>query len=132
MKKLFLGLLFAPALVFGQTCPVGQVWDNCSGPQFGGGGCIPFCRDEAIVPPGVGPFGPAELCINAACSPVVYFWVGAKAVAESRLPNGYEVMGWAGPCLSENRSQCQDIFNQAFYDLHTHALRATRAQTFTE
>jgi hypothetical protein len=129
MKKLFLGLLFAPALALSQTCPLGQTWDDCSGPQFGSGGCVPGCRGVPIVG---GPFGPGELCIKDACSPVTYSWVGAKAVAESRLPNGYEVLGWAGPCLNEDRSQCPDIFNQAFADLRTNALRVNRAQTFVE
>ena len=130
MKKLFLGMLFVPALAFAQTCPTGQIYDDCSGPQFGPGGCVLGCRGEAVAPPASGPFGPAELCINNACSPVTYFWVGAKAVAESKLPNGYEVLGWSGPCLNENRAECPDILNQAFNDLRVNALRANRAQTF--
>jgi len=131
MKKLWLGLLFAPALTFAQTCPPGQTWDDCSGPQFGPGGCVPGCWTPA-VPPTItgGPFGPSELCIKDVCKPVTYFWVGAKVVAESWLPNGYEVMGWSGPCLNEDRAQCPDILNQAFNDLRTNALRANRAQAF--
>ena len=132
MKKLLLGLLFAPVLAFVQTCPIGQTWEDCSGPQFGPGPCTPGCRGEVVVPPSKGPFGPSELCITETCKPVTYFWVGAKAVAESRLPNGYEVLGWAGPCLNEDRSQCPDILNQAFNDLLDNALRANRAQTFVE
>ena len=130
MKKVFLGVLLAPMLAFAQTCPTGQTWDDCSAPQFGPGGCVPGCRGESVVTPGTGPFGPSELCIHLVCSPVTYFWVGAKAVAESRLPNGYEVLGWSGPCLNEDRSQCPDILNQAFNDLRTNALRVYRAQSF--
>jgi hypothetical protein len=129
MKKLWFGLLFVPVMTFAQTCPLGQTWEDCSGPQFGPAPCVPGCRGE-ITLPADGPFGPGELCIAEVCKPVTYFWVGAKAVAESWLPNGYEVLGWSGPCLNENRSQCPDILNQAFNDLRTNALRANRAQGY--
>jgi hypothetical protein len=136
MKLLLAGLFGAlcalPIVSHAQSCAPGQVYDDCSGPQFGGGGCIPGCRGEAPVAPGVGPFGPTELCLPEACSPVAYFWIGAKAVAESTLPNGYEVLGWAGPCLNEDRALCPDILNQAFNDLRMNALRANRAQNFLE
>jgi hypothetical protein len=123
MKKLWLGLLFAPALSFAQACPPGQYYDDCNRASVGPGACIPGCRGEASA-------GPAQLCIQDTCKPVTYFWVGARAIAESWLPNGYEVLGWAGPCLNEDRSQCPDIFNQAYADLRNNALRANRAQTF--
>jgi hypothetical protein len=133
MRLLLAGILGAlgalPIVSHAQSCAPGQVYDDCSGPQFGPGGCIPGCR--GVPTPDVGgPFGPSELCIKEACSPVTYFWVGSKAVAESKLPNGYEVLGWSGPCLNDDRSQCPDILNQAFADLRTNALRANRAQTF--
>ena len=134
MKKLWLGLLFAPALAVAQpSCPVGQYYQDCSGTSAGPALCVPGCKaiaDSPVVEDG--PFGPGELCLKDACSPVTYFWVGAKAVAESRLLNGYEVMGWAGPCLNEDVAQCPDIFNQAFADLRTNALRSNRAQNFVE
>jgi hypothetical protein len=141
MKKLWLGLLFAPALVVAQpcfgpggcdlSCPVGQYYDDCNHTSAGPAPCVPGCKAIADSPDeGNGPFGPGELCIKDACSPVTYFWVGAKAVASSWLPNGYEVLGWAGPCLNEDVSKCPDIFNQAFADLRTNALRANRAQGY--
>ena len=126
MKKLWFGLLFAPALSFAQACPPGQMWNDCSGPQVGPGGCTPGCRGEVSS----GPIGPTQLCIQDTCKPVTYSWIGARAVAESWLPNGYEVLGWAGPCLHEDVAQCPDIFNQAFADLRNNALRANRAQSF--
>ena len=126
MKKILLGLLFIPALSFAQACPPGQYYDDCNRTSAGPGACIPGCRGESSA----GPVGPAQLCILDACSPVTYFWIGAKAVAESRLANGYEVLGWSGPCLSDDRTECPDILNQAFNDLRMNALRANRAQTF--
>lgn len=130
MKKLWLGLLFIPALAFAQVCPPGQTWNDCSGSQAGPGSCVTGCR--GIIAEGAGPFGPGELCIQNDCSPVTYFWIGAKAVAESRLPNGYEVLGWAGPCLNDDVTQCPDIFNQAFADLRNNALRVNRAQGYLQ
>lgn len=123
---LSLGIIAAP--VFGQSCPAGQRWNDCSGPQFGPGGCIPGCVGTAL--PTDGPFGPSELCIQDSCSPVTYTWFGNLVVAESTLPNGYEVMGWSGPCLETARAQCPDILNQAFSDLRMNALRANRAQRY--
>jgi hypothetical protein len=128
LSGVFCALCALPIVSHAQSCAPGQIYDDCSGPQFGPGGCVPGCRGEVIITPGH--FGPGELCFPESCSPVTYFWVGAKAVAESRLPNGYEVMGWSGPCLNDDRALCPDILNQAFSDLRMNALRANRAQHF--
>lgn len=91
---------------------------------------------SAQVCPGPGPCNPAEpigsseLCLPEGCQPVSYTWFGNLVVAESRLSNGYAVMGWSGPCLELTRSQCPDIANQAFADLLNAALRANRAQRY--
>jgi hypothetical protein len=142
MKKWFFGLLLVPVFSWAQcfgpgscnVCPEGQTYNDCSAAQFGPGGCVPGCQVVPSVipenPPIVVPVVPQELCLPKGCSTITYFWVGAKVVAESRLPNGYEVLGWSGPCPSDDRSQCPDIFNQAFADLRMNALRANRAQLF--
>lgn len=91
---------------------------------------LSFTASAQCFSPGCGtplPNGPAELCIREACQPVRYSWLGTMAVAESTLPNGYNVLGWAGPC-AEASLNCPDILNQAFADLRTNALRANRAQ----
>ena len=111
------------------SCPPGQTWNDCSGPQFGPGGCVPGCVGEPSVPPSPDLSGPGELCLPEGCQPVVYSWLGTMVVAGSRLPNGYSVLGWAGPCL-DSYQQCPDIFNQAFTDLRLNALRANRAQRY--
>jgi hypothetical protein len=126
--KALIGLFFYLAMPLALSCPSGQTWNDCLGPQFGPGGCIPGCVGTPNNP--VNLSGPSELCILNQCKPVTYYWVGAKVVAESWLPNGYEVLGWSGPCLNENFAQCPDIFNQAFADLRMNALRANRAQNY--
>jgi len=90
---------------------------------FGPGGCQPN-------PPPIEPTGPAELCLPDGCMPIGYQWSGDYAVAHSQLPNGYPVMGMAGPCFSVNRADCPDIFNQAAAMLKPRALEANRAQRY--
>jgi hypothetical protein len=131
---LALSLLIAPAAYAdtcfgpgGCVCPEGQVWDNCQHTSVGPGPCIPGC---IAAPTPVVPTGPAQLCIAGVCAPVVYGWKGDIATAESTAPSGYQVIGWAGPCGYSDRSQCPDIFNQAFADLRLNALKAHRAQRF--
>lgn len=131
---LALSLLIAPAAYAdtcfgpaGCVCPVGQVWDDCKHTSLGPGPCIPGCIDD---PTPVVPTGPTQLCIAGVCAPVVYDWQGDIAVAKSAAPSGYQVIGWAGPCGYSDRSQCPDIFNQAFADLRLNALKAHRAQRF--
>jgi hypothetical protein len=126
MKSFWLGLLLVPTLSWSQSCPPGTIWDSCGfGPNPN---CIPGCKvDPPVVPASP---GPKELCIRDTCAPVVYSWIGSKVVAESVLINGYEVMGWSGPCFHEDRAQCPHIFDQAFLDLQINAYRADRAQIF--
>jgi len=118
-------LLLTASLSFAATCPDGQIWQSCSGTSAGPGPCIPGCiGDSAPVA------GPAELCLPDGCQPVQYSWMGDIVVAESMLMNGYSVLGWAGPCVHEDRLLCPNIFEQAFQDLTINALRSTRAQSF--
>lgn len=112
------------------TCPEGQIYNSCLGPQFGPGACTPGCVNVLPPPASVGPVGPESLCITSYCHPVSYSWVGNFAVAESSLANGYTVLGSSGPCLNEDRSLCPDIFNQAFSDMRLKALQANRAQQY--
>lgn len=126
-KLLVAALLMNSSLAFGQSCPDGQIFNSCDGPQFGPGPCIPGCIVSGNPPPSNEPTGPSELCIREECRSVAYSWMGNIAIAESELPNGYRVLGWAGPCANADRS-CPDILNQAFNDLRTNALRANRAQ----
>jgi hypothetical protein len=96
---------------------------------FGPGGCTWAGPSPTPPPPApVDPTGPTDLCIRDQCQPVFYSWLGRKVVAESTLPNGYEVMGWAGPCLNPIPGNCPDIFNQAHRDLLNNALIRNRAQ----
>jgi hypothetical protein len=128
MKKLFAALLLIPALSFAQNvCPEGQRYESCQGTSAGPAPCVPGC----VAIPGYEPTpGPSLLCIRNECQSVRYSWTGDLAVAESQLANGYSVLGWAGPCVYSDRSQCPDIWNQAFQDLQINALRSHRAQGF--
>jgi hypothetical protein len=129
MRVLLLSLLVLfSASVLAQSCPEGQIFNSCDGPQTGPGQCIPGCVAVGVPPVVSEPIGPTELCISGACRPVGYLWIGNLVIAEAQLPNGYAVMGWSGPCGFADRSQCPDILNQAFNDLRTNALRANRAQ----
>jgi len=131
IRSLFLVAVSIPALSFAQSCPVGQVYDDCNHTSVGPGPCIPGCVASGNpIPPVDELTGPAELCIHEACQSVSYRWAGDLVIAESQLANGYEVLGWAGPCLSTDRAQCPDILNQAFEDLRINALRANRAQFY--
>lgn len=113
------------------VCPEGQTWNACTGTSVGPAPCVPGCVGVPVAPPSFDePTGPNELCLPEGCQPVSYTWAGNLVVAESRLENGYPVMGWSGPCLALTRGQCPDIKNQAFADLRLAALRAHRAQRY--
>ena len=105
MKSLLLTLALIPSLSIAQPC------------------FSPSCGP-------IEPVGAAELCLGAACTPVNYSWTGDMAIASTTLANGYQVIGWSGPCKSVDRSQCPDIFNQAFADLTMNAKRVSRAINF--
>ena len=122
--------VLVPYWASAQSCPEGQIFNSCDGPQFGGGGCVPGCVVIGVPPVMTDPVGPSELCLPDGCRPVTYYWIGDLVVAESALANGYQVLGWSGPCLSANRGECPDILNQAFSDLTMNAKRANRAQSF--
>lgn len=84
---------------------------------FGPGGCSP----EPVIA------GTAELCFPEGCQPVQYSRRGQFMLAESTLPNGYAVLGWAGPCMD---TDCPDLLYQAAADLELNAKRANRAQRY--
>jgi hypothetical protein len=127
IRSLFLVVAVSvSASAYSQSCPTGQVYDDCNHTSVGPGPCVPGCVAQEIAEP----TGPAELCIRDECRPVTYSWFGTLVVAESQLANGYAVMGWSGPCLAASRGECPDIWNQAFQDLQINALRSHRAQGF--
>lgn len=107
---------------YSASCPVGQTWNDCSGPQFGPGSCVPGCVGVELVPRE----GQAFLCLLGSCTPVEYQLNNGFAFAFSQLPNGYRVVGWSGPCADV----CPDLLNQAFSDLELNAKRAYRAQRY--
>lgn len=137
MRVLLLSLLVlfsvsAAGQSFGPAgCPAGQVYDDCNHTSASPAACVSGCRASTPVsPPATDkPTGPVELCIQAECRLVTYYWIGNIVVAESQLANGYAVIGWSGPCLAASRGECPDILNQAFADLTTNAKRANRAQS---
>ncbi len=132
MRVLLLIGLLASSLASAQYCPEGQIFNSCDGPQVGPGPCTPGCVAIGVPPVITDPVAHGELCLPQGCQSVSYVWIGDLVVAESRLANGYAVMGWSGPCLSANRGECPDILNQAFSDLEMNAKRANRAQSFVQ
>jgi len=130
VRVLLLSLLVLfSASAFAQSCPEGQVFNACDGPQFGGGGCIPGCFDVVAPPVVTDPVAPGELCVPDSCQSVSYAWIGNLVIAVSQLSGGYAVLGWSGPCLAGSHDECPDIMNQAFADLTMNAKRANRAQS---
>ena len=117
MKKLWLGLLFAPVLAFAQV-------GFGPGPAPGDGD-IP----AVPLPPPTG--APSEICYGAICQPVQYLAVGQMMIAVSRMSNGFEVIGWSGPCEGPVEG-CPSMARQAFNDLWVNIVSATRAQNFVE
>jgi hypothetical protein len=131
MKTVFaVTALILCSLAFGgESCPTGQVYDDCNRTMTGV--CTPGCVPVASPSPDVtGPTGPDALCVSAYCHPVAYTWAGDFALAQSALGNGYPLLGSAGPCFTEDRSLCPDIFNQAFNDLRLKSLQANRAMSW--
>jgi len=131
MYKITLAVVLAgvSVLSFAQSCPEGQIYNSCDGPQFGGGGCIPGCFDVVAPPLVTDPVAPSELCVPDGCQSVSYVWIDNLVIAVSQLSGGYAVLGWSGPCLAGSHDECPDILNQAFADLTMNAKRANRAQS---
>ena len=123
--------VFAP-MAYSQPAPECE-WNDCSGPQVGPGPCTPgwVCPLTPVKPPISGlPLGPEKVCLGASgCFPVRYSLFGWFMIAESVLPNGYPMMGWAGPCIFDEEV-CPDIGNQAYTDLRLNALGVHRALRF--
>ena len=115
MKKLWLGLLFAPALAFAQV-------------GFGPGP-LPGDNDLPLVPYPPPTGAPSEICYPSGCIPVRYLAVGDMLIAFSKLGNGYESIGWSGPCVG-GVVNCPSLGRQAFNDLWVNLVNATRAQSF--
>lgn len=132
MRVLLLIGLLASSLAFAQSCPEGQIFNSCDGPQVGPGPCTPGCVAIGVPPVITDPVAPGELCLPQGCQSVSYVWIGDLVVAESRLANGYAVMGWSGPCLASSHGECPDILHQAFADLEMNAKRANRSQSFVQ
>ena len=131
-KAILAVMAMATSLSFAQSCPEGQIFNSCDGPQTGPGQCTPGCVAVGVPPVVDDPVAPNELCVPEGCQSVRYVWIGNVVIAASRLSNGYEVLGWSGPCLAASRGECPDILNQAFSDLTMNAKRANRAQGFIE
>jgi len=103
---------------------------------------------EPCFSPACGPaVSSQELCLPQGCSPVVYyrvenFSVAVAVVPGTKLPSngacvgpgpcsntteGFKVMGWSGPCPSDDFSMCPDLLTQSFENMRTNALRVNRS-----
>lgn len=135
MKTLLFAALLFPFAVLASFCPEDYRYNDCSGPQFGGGGCVPGCEPDFtyVGPAPLPPLPPVvearQLCFPVGCAPVRFTWLSKFVIAESALPSGYPVMGWAGPCLS---GQCPEIEEQAYQNLWWNSRMANRAARFQE
>lgn len=119
------GLMVSGAMA--QTCPVGQYYDDCNHTYAGPGPCIPGCKPDPNYDP-TDPIGPDSVCIRKDCYPVQYEWMDRCVIANAKIGTiQYQVLGWAGPCLSDVNSDCLDIKNQAHRDLLNNVLRVNRA-----
>ena len=116
--------LLSWGIVAHAECPAGTYWESWA---FGPAACSPYCAPIPGYNDGTKP-APSELCTHEGCQPVQYSWLGNLVIAESRLSNGYPVMGWAGPCQELSHDLCPYIYVRAFNDLSTNAERAQRAQ----
>lgn len=89
---------------------------------------LTLCSSVSLAQPcfSPGPCAP-ELCLPSGCVAVTYTVLDSFIIASAKIPNGYPVIGWSGPCFDED---CPDLANQAFADLELNAKRANRAQRY--
>ena len=134
MNKYFSSLAFVFALGCGtaiaeESPEPGCEWEDCQGTSVGPAPCVPrwICPVSPPATPET-PVGPSVMCLGpAGCFPVTYKEIdGGFVIAESVIPAGYPVIGWAGPCFFERGETCPDLGNQAFSDLRMNALRIHR------
>ena len=118
---LCIGVLCFTGFAQAQTCTGPAPCEPCFGPVCG-------------TP--TEPFGPAEMCLPDGCHPVMYSRIASDvdpvawfAVAKSALPNGYPVIGVAGPCFEADSWLCPNVYIQSYnVMLNSFALPANRAQ----
>jgi len=128
---LLLGLLSFSGFAHSRTCPAGFYYETCEGTQVGPGPCVPGCKPilDYIPPidPGPSSEAPTELCFPAGCSVIQYIPFHRFIIAESKLPNGYPMIGFSGPCMKAN---CPEMALQAYYNLFWNARQANRANRY--
>lgn len=73
---------------------------------------------------------PTDMCFPDGCRPIVYAESGRFVVAKSELPNGFEVLGYAGPCHVADLMQCPAIYRQAAERMRVDAEQQNRAQGY--
>ncbi len=84
---------------------------------FGPGGCQPGLS-----------YGPAKLCIETVCVPIEYTIWDRFVIAKAPLAvNGYQQLGWSGPCHEADVLLWPGAWNQAAQDLEINLLRVHRA-----
>lgn len=121
--RLFILVVSALALSFGIF----------SMPSFAvgfGPGPLPGDGDVPIIPAPPATGAPTEICYGSVCVPVQYIALGKIIIARSTLENGYEMVGWSGPCDQDTLAECPSLSRQAFNDLWVNLVNATRAQRY--
>lgn len=90
---------------------------SASAQCFGPGGCQPGLS-----------YGPSKLCIETVCVPIEYTIWDRFVIAKAPLAvNGYQQLGWSGPCHEADVLLCPGAWNQAAKDLEINLLRIHRA-----
>ncbi len=73
---------------------------------------------------------PSDMCFPDGCRPITYTVNGLFVIAQSELPNGFQVLGYAGPCHSFGLTQCPAIYRQAAERMRVDAEQQNRAQGY--
>lgn len=73
---------------------------------------------------------PVDMCFPDGCRPINYTVQGAFVIAQSELPNGFQVLGYAGPCHTGNVIDCPAIYQQAAERMRVDAEQQNRAQGY--